>query len=171
MKPRIICIVGYSGCGKTTLVKFIKDELGVPYLVSYTTRPMRKGETDGIDHYFVSQSAMPPMKEMLAYTNFGGHHYWTNINDVPKTGAITYVIDEYGLKNLKKNYSDRFDIKAILIKRSYAKLVKEFGPARLLRDLQRESIDEKEYDAAINNNGSLQDFLDKARQTIITMID
>lgn len=170
MKPKIICIVGPSGCGKTTLVKFIKAEMGIPFLVSYTTREMRKGEADGIDHYFTSQSMMPPMSQMLAYTSFGGHYYWTELKDVEKEKMVTYVIDEAGLLNLIENYSDRFDIRSILITRDNDKLIKTVGEERVNRDRSRLKLDDDMYDFIINNNGSLLDFFKKAKQAINTMI-
>lgn len=170
MKPRIICIVGPSGCGKTMLTKFIKAELGAPYLVSYTTRPMRKGEADGVDHYFVCQSVMPPMKEMLAYTSFGGYYYWTELKDVEHEKVVMYVIDEAGLLNLIENYADRFDIKSILITRDIDKLINTVGEERVNRDRNRLKIDEDMYDFVINNNTSLLSFFARAKRAITTLI-
>ena len=47
----IVALVGPSGCGKTTLGKYLKD-MGFNWISSYTTRPMREGETDGVEHKF-----------------------------------------------------------------------------------------------------------------------
>lgn len=76
-KPYVICIVGESGSGKTTLSR-IFDELGVKAICSYTTRRMREGEVNNIDHIFVSQDEFNELKlnyedPMVAYTNYVCH--------------------------------------------------------------------------------------------------
>ena len=76
MKPLIIAIVGASGSGKTTLSKLLEEQCGIIPIVSYTTRPKRIEETNGVEHWFVSEDEMPARNLMLAYTVFGGYHYW-----------------------------------------------------------------------------------------------
>lgn len=50
----ITLYVGKSAAGKDTLAK--RDaKLGKTLLVSYTTRPPREGEVDGVDYHFVNQ--------------------------------------------------------------------------------------------------------------------
>ena len=47
-----------SGAGKTTLCRAVLDRFeDMLYSVSYTTRPPRKGETDGVDYHFISMEA------------------------------------------------------------------------------------------------------------------
>lgn len=48
-KP-LICLVGWSGCGKTML----QDASGLKQVTSYTTRQIRDGEEDGVDYHFKS---------------------------------------------------------------------------------------------------------------------
>ena len=45
-----------SGAGKTSLVKALRDKKQntVAVSVSHSTRPIRPGETDGVDYHFVS---------------------------------------------------------------------------------------------------------------------
>lgn len=159
--PTIVCVVGPSGCGKTTMARFIEKALGIPMLVSYTTRPKREGEIEGVDHHFVTEAEMPPQDQMLAYTNFGGYHYWMPFSEIPyeHPGICTYVIDEKGLQMLKEKYSDQFGILSILIKRDRALLEKQVGADRVQRDLARITIPEEEYNAVIENNDRVEDFL------------
>ena len=51
---KIFCLIGKSSCGKDTLYKRILSNGSLPLktLVSYTTRPARIGETDGVEYYF-----------------------------------------------------------------------------------------------------------------------
>lgn len=160
-KPTIVCIVGPSGSGKTTMAKFIEQALEIPMLVSYTTRPQRPEEVQGVDHWFVHEDKMPAQEEMLAYTKFGGYHYWMLKEDVPHTapGICTYVIDEKGLKMLIDNYGDEFSIVAFLIKRDKLSLIKQVGEERVKRDLERMAIPEEEYQEVISNDGPIEVFL------------
>lgn len=170
MKPTIICIVGPSGCGKTTMAQFIEKELGVKTIVSCTTRPIREGEKDGREHFFVTDDEVPSRDEMLAYTRFGGFQYYAKHSDVPANGAVTYVIDEKGLMMLMEEFSDRYNIQAILIKRDNELIAQGIDKERAQRDKCRIKIDEQTYDAVITNNGSLLEFLETAKRTIKMML-
>jgi guanylate kinase len=57
MKPGTLFILSApSGAGKTTLAKALRDALpDVAISVSYTTRPKRPGEQDGVDYVFVTK--------------------------------------------------------------------------------------------------------------------
>lgn len=159
--PTIVCVVGPSGCGKTTMARFIEKALGIPMLVSYTTRPIRDGEIDGVDHHFVTEADMPAQDQMLAYTNFGGYHYWMPFSEIPyeDVGICTYVIDEKGLQMLKEKFSEEFSIVSVLIKRDRELLEQQVGAERVQRDLDRITIPEEDYDVVIENNGRIEDFL------------
>lgn len=50
----LIVITGISGSGKDTLGRYLQ-EYGVTKLVSYTTRPMRESEQEGVDYHFISK--------------------------------------------------------------------------------------------------------------------
>jgi len=61
--PLVVVISGPSGVGKDSVVKRM-DEMGCPFhfVVTVTTRPMRPGEVDGVDYYFVSLEEFKRMK-------------------------------------------------------------------------------------------------------------
>ena len=54
----IIAIVGKTSSGKDSLAKYIKEYYDIPAIVSYTTRPKRESETNGIEHWFISKEEM-----------------------------------------------------------------------------------------------------------------
>ena len=54
---KLFCLLGYSSCGKDTILKqVLKDMEDLQPVVSTTTRPMRDGETEGIEYYFISDT-------------------------------------------------------------------------------------------------------------------
>lgn len=178
MTPTIIAIVGASGSGKTTLVNHIQKTLGIPALISYTTRPMRPGETDGIEHWFVTESDMPTRSKMLAYTKFGGYHYWTELSQLEGQKMCMYVVDEKGLLELQAlqerlyfgNPERFFDLVEVLIERN-ANLIKEnIDEQRMQRDNNRILLPRECYQVILQNNGTLEEFLNKSIQIIKTLI-
>ncbi len=70
-----------SGAGKTSLVRALLESVpSVTVSVSYTTRPMRPGETDGVDYHFVDREyfrAMIEADEFLEYAEVFGNYYGT----------------------------------------------------------------------------------------------
>jgi guanylate kinase len=57
---KIFYLMGKSSSGKDTMFKkLIEDKaLGLKTIVGYTTRPMREGERDGVDYFFVDEEKM-----------------------------------------------------------------------------------------------------------------
>lgn len=53
---KIVVIIGKSSSGKDTIYNEIKNdnELKLKTIVPYTTRPIRDGETEGVEYHFVS---------------------------------------------------------------------------------------------------------------------
>lgn len=70
-----------SGAGKTTLSRrLLADDDGITLSVSATTRPPRKGETEGVDYYFVSPDRFAEMvaqDELLEWATVFGNRYGT----------------------------------------------------------------------------------------------
>ena len=72
-----------SGAGKTSLCKEIVDIIpGLRHSVSYTTRPMRKGEVDGVDYHFVDAQTFAGMVAADAFAEWAevhGNRYGTTL--------------------------------------------------------------------------------------------
>lgn len=70
-----------SGAGKSTIArKLLADEPELGMSVSYTTRPIRPGEVDGVDYHFVDLErfrAMVANHEFLEWAHVFGHRYGT----------------------------------------------------------------------------------------------
>ena len=97
-----------SGAGKTTISRMLleRDE-GIRMSVSATTRPMRPGEVDGRDYFFVSQEEFDRMVEEDAFYEWAhvfGNRYGTpkaQIREGLKTGQdYLFDIDWQGTQQL-----------------------------------------------------------------------
>jgi len=83
----LVVLSGPSGVGKGTVRKalFNMPEQDFVYSVSMTTRPMREGEINGKDYYFVSREEFEQRikdGKFLEYAEFVGNYYGTPIDKV-----------------------------------------------------------------------------------------
>ena len=61
---KIYCVMGKSSSGKDTVHKKLKEQYKeFRLIVPYTTRPIREGEKDGVEYYFVDPEQFRAMKE------------------------------------------------------------------------------------------------------------
>ena len=151
----IVALVGLAGSGKTYASLLMNNQPGFETIVSYTTRPMREGEVNGVDHYFVKLKDKPKQKDMLAYTVYGGYEYWTEKRQFSDPNKwYVYVIDETGLINLMDR-SKKGEFKANIYK---VKMIRPSRPgieqSRMERDADREVIEDTFYNTVILNNGT-----------------
>ncbi len=99
-----------SGTGKTTLVDRLVERL--PDLVksrSYTSRPARPGEVDGVDYNFVTRDRFEEMVrrgEFLEYADVFGNLYGTRREDTEAWLAagrdVVLVIDVQGARQVRR---------------------------------------------------------------------
>ena len=79
-----------SGCGKTTIVKRMMENLpGLIFSVSHTTRQPRPGEVDGIHYHFVDGAHFSAMRNrrpsgFLEWAEVHGNMYGTSVEEVDK---------------------------------------------------------------------------------------
>ena len=78
---KLIVISAPSGTGKTTLVKrLLEKESNMIASVSFTTRPRRENEIEGVDYFFVDRSEfrqMVVMDEFLEHATVFDNYYGT----------------------------------------------------------------------------------------------
>ena len=83
---KIFLLMGKSTSGKDTIYKnLITDgDLALKKVVPYTTRPMRDGETDGVQYFFRDEEGYLDLKgqgriieERTYYTHYGEWRYFT----------------------------------------------------------------------------------------------
>ena len=153
-RKKIICIYGMSGTGKTTASLFLEKKFGVNVICSYTTRPMRCREKNGVDHWFVK--TVPPKDELLAYTRYGGYEYYAKKEDVTDMINV-YVVDEEGIRQLLK-MQDEFRIYPVRIESTKnVRRLRGVLPVRIGRDAERDTSGVRAR-VIIRNNGTLKEF-------------
>lgn len=110
----IIILCGKSGCGKDSILKKMKTHGYVP-MISYTTRPKRDNEEDGVNYHFTDKETFLKMiddDELIEWRSYN-----TTLNGVEDTWYYgmkkeklsqykTYVtiLDFNGAIELKKYY-------------------------------------------------------------------
>ncbi len=85
MKGRLVVVAAPSGAGKTTLTHALIERLNarsIPaaFSVSYTTRPPRPGERNGVHYHFLDEVAFEAMvrrDEFLEHAHVFGRRYGT----------------------------------------------------------------------------------------------
>ena len=112
-----------SGAGKTTISRaLLERDDNLTMSVSATTRPMRPGEVDGEDYFFVDKIKFNKMitdGELLEHANVFGNFYGTPrkpVEDALADGRdILFDIDWQGTQQLAANDSTRDDLVSVFI--------------------------------------------------------
>lgn len=86
---KLFLVMGKSATGKDHIYKAVLEKLEnkLKPVVSYTTRPMRAGETEGVEYHFVSEKRMEELKsqgliiECRCYNTVMGPWYYFNCDD------------------------------------------------------------------------------------------
>jgi len=115
VKGKVIIFSAPSGAGKTTIVKHLLSTFPeLEFSVSACSRPMRKGETNGVDYYFIS---IEEFKQKIANKEFAEYEevykdnfYGTlksEIERIWKKGKhIIFDMDVMGGLNLRMQFGD-----------------------------------------------------------------
>ena len=125
---KIFALLGYMGVGKDTILKqVLKDMDDVKPIISTTTRPMRKGETEGVEYYFIDDTEF--FRRGTDFVEQRIYHTKVKENGVEKDSTWRYgieraelekddylivIVDSVGYKELK-NYVGNNKIVPIFI--------------------------------------------------------
>lgn len=103
----LIGIIGKTSSGKDTLAHYIAKKYGIQAICSYTTRPMREYETEGVQHHFISNKVADEKiknEHLLAYTynDLTGVKYFSTVEQI-KDDIMVYIINPDGVDWFNKN--------------------------------------------------------------------
>jgi guanylate kinase len=101
-----------SGAGKTSIRQRLLQRMPeIAYSVSYTTRPARAAERDGIDYHFIGQDQfrrMIEMGEFLEWAEVHGNCYGTALGPLEKAvnagQDVVLDIDVQGADQIQRRY-------------------------------------------------------------------
>lgn len=114
---KIFCLMGKSSSGKDTIFKEIKEDkdLELKAIVSYTTRPKRTNETEGVEYHFINKEKLIEYRnkgkviEERKYNTINGIWYYSTIDD----GQINLEHNNYivivtleAYKDIKKYFGE-----------------------------------------------------------------
>jgi len=106
----LFVVAAPSGAGKTSLTRaLLEQEPSIRLSVSYTTRPPRAGETDGVDYRFVTAARFEALKdagEFLEHAHVHGNWYATSgtwlQGEVARGRDVLLEIDWQGAAQVRK---------------------------------------------------------------------
>jgi guanylate kinase len=114
----LLIVSAPSGAGKTTVVERLVEQM--PHLKmsrSYTSRPARPGETDGVDYNFVSRDRFEEMiaaGDFLEWADVFGNLYGTGKAETERELAggrdLVLVIDVHGARQVRSHGANAIGI-------------------------------------------------------------
>lgn len=129
-KIKVLAIMGEAGSGKDTvatrLVEMLPDKCC--NVVSYTTRPKREGETNGVNYWFVSEEEYKEMT-MFESTCFNSWYYGSALPSYNKSKVNVVVMNPESARALRSHPA--IDLKVVRLQVS--------PKERLMRQLARET--------------------------------
>jgi guanylate kinase len=117
MDGKVIIISAPSGAGKTTAVKHLLGlrELNLEFSVSACTRPVRNGEVDGRDYYFMSVDRFKSLiddNQFIEWEEVYKNSYYgtlkSEVDRIWNSGHhVLFDVDVMGGVNLKKQFGEK----------------------------------------------------------------
>ncbi len=166
MKPFLLVLSAPSGGGKSSIARNLlqgRDDLG--YSVSATTRPIREGEQEGVDYYFLTREEFVRRRdtgEFLEWATYGSHLYGTLRSEIERIFArgrhAVLDIEIEGARQIRANFPNSLHV--FVLPPSAEVLVgrltgRKTEPVEVIRERVSRAADEltavSEYDYALVN--------------------
>lgn len=178
----MILLVGPSGSGTTHLESLLVTQKNMTRTISYTTRPLRKNEEEGVHYHtlsaehFIEKAAQDFFAEAV---NYQGNHYGTAADDCLPHNVV--VVERNGHNQLKEYCAERNIIcRSIFIETSEenrrARMLAEGRPVdKVTERIQKDKISfagvEQCTDYIVNNDGDAMDALEEIWNTISEFVE
>jgi guanylate kinase len=114
VRPFPLVLSSPSGGGKTTIAKALlaaREDLG--YSVSATTRPIRPGEKDGVDYFFLNRDEFErrvKAGEFVEWAEYGGQLYGTlkeQVQAIVDAGHhVVLDVEVHGAREVRRLFPD-----------------------------------------------------------------
>jgi len=114
VKTKMIIVAAPSGAGKSSFVERVSQEDSrLVDVITYTTRPMRRGESQGKPYHFVTAEEFQSLREKNFFVEFARVHtnwYGTPVDQIEKAWihgkCVIMDLDVQGTATFKKLYPD-----------------------------------------------------------------
>jgi guanylate kinase len=111
-RGKLIVISAPSGCGKTTIAKAILEEHpAMLFSVSATTRPIRSGEVDGKDYFFLTRQGFEDRiktGDLVEWEEIYGNYYGTLKSEIHRAldhgYSMIFDVDVKGAISIRQNF-------------------------------------------------------------------
>jgi guanylate kinase len=181
----VFIISAPSGSGKSTLVNELRRSVGnLMFSVSYTTRPPRGSEHDGLEYFFKSREEFERLRdqgELLEYAEVFGNYYGTPkrfLTEARQRGSdLLLDIDVQGAKQIKETLPEaksifilppnRKELERRLLRRSEAE--GKISPEVIQRRLEtaaKEIENYRNYDYILIND-QLEQSIDELKAIVL----
>lgn len=179
MAGKIFIISGYSGSGKTTVSEeMLKIRNNTIKAISFTTRPQRPNEKDGIDYFFIDKMKFLKLVETGNFIEFSevyGNLYGTSFESfkaIESNKDVVKVIDVQGVEKLRnlnlKACFIFFDVPVEIIKERL-EARKEQDISRRLKEYEEETKYKKYFDHFLDTSGTEKDIPKEVEQLMNIM--
>ena len=178
--PFLIILSSPSGGGKGTILnKILKRTNNIEYSVSYTTRPPRGNEQNGVHYHFVTETDFKERiaaGDFLEFAQFSGNYYGTSISYIQSLlNKGKHVIMDIEIQGAAQITTTNFPYVKIFILPPTIEILKE-----RLANRKTDSAEEIEkrlmiarYEVTQINNYDylvINDDLDKAIEEVLSII-
>lgn len=177
----LFIVSGPSGAGKSAIAAGVLESVSnIRFSISYTTRPPRGNEKNGVEYHFVSEEAFKALvhnDDLLEWAVVYGNYYGTSkrrIDEILKRGMdVLLDIDVQGSRSIRTKRPESISI--FILPPSYQilrerlesrKLDKEYVIEQRLKIACREITNYRDYDYLIVNE-NLEDSISELRAIIL----
>ncbi len=148
----MIVLVGESASGKSSIEKFLVENYGYNKIITYTTRPPRQNEVDGIDYHFISIDKFNELKDQGFFAETACYRGWLyGSAKEDYTDNKIAVLTPHGLRQISK-------IKDINVVSFYINVPRR---DRLIKILQRGDNIEEAYRRSLSDVGQFDGIEDE----------
>lgn len=175
-------ILGKTCSGKSTIVRKLCGKYNYNKILTYTTRPKREHEKDGVDYHFIDDETFSHFRELGKFAEYksyhvaGGNTWWYGsiLGDLDDDKDYLIILTPQGLRDVQDEldsfasiyiYTNRDTMKKRLIKRGDD--VNE-ASRRMMRDNEDFNGVENEVNRIVYNNtdNDIDDVVDRVHHVI-----
>ena len=178
-------ILGKTCSGKSTIARKLCEKYNYNKILTYTTRPKREHEKDGVDYHFIDDETFSRFRDLGKFSEYksynvvGGYTWWygSMLGGLDDDKDYLIILTPQGLRDVQSElddfasiyiYTNRDTMKQRLIKRGDD--VNE-ASRRMIRDNEDFNGVENEVNRIVYNNSddNIDDVVDRVHHVIQTL--